>query len=109
MKLWMAAEQRWKRCCPCCGVNMRSGRGLKRGRPMPTNVKTDGHDIAVSRGGDARIWLAICYGCNNDQGWLSFVDWARVLYRAGDKRAQRVHDVARFIEHWMEHHWRKSA
>lgn len=109
MRLWMAAEQRWRRCCPCCGVNMRSGRGLKAGRPMPRNVRTDGHDVAVSRGGDPSVWLAICYGCNNDQGWLSFATWARMLLLADDKRASRVAEVALFVAAWKDKHWRKSA
>lgn len=90
------AQLRWgSRHCPCCGRAMHT-REHRPGRPQPRDARTRGHDVPVSLGGVA--WIYICFGCNNDQGSLPFAVWARKLAAAGDARAPLVQAVAEFIE-----------
>ena len=97
--LWLAAERRWGRACPCCGVSMRL-KAPKRGVPMARHQISRGHVDSVARGGDPLVWLYVCHGCNNDQGSLSFAGFARMLLLHGDRRAERVVEVARFVQPW---------
>lgn len=100
MRLHEAAEQRWRRLCPCCGQFMT--RPVGRGRTEPLSMRTCGHVDAVARGGDPRQWLYVCKRCNRDQHWLSFAAFARMLILRNDPRANRVVEVARFIQAWRE-------
>ena len=98
--LYLAAEARWgRRHCPCCGVPF-SKKAFKPYKPMPRDMKTRGHVDPVARGGDPKVWLHQCFRCNNDQGCLSFAGFARMLLLAGDRRAERVVEVARFVQAW---------
>lgn len=98
--LYLAAEKRWGgRHCPCCGVPFRR-KAIKPYVPTPRDEKTRGHVDPVARGGAQSVWLYICRGCNNDQGCLSFAGFARMLLLAGDRRAERVVEVARFVQPW---------
>lgn len=100
--LWLAAEKRWGgRHCPCCGVPFRR-KAIRPNRPTPRDEKTRGHVDAVALGGDQKVWLHICRGCNNDQGSLSFAGFARMLLLRGDRRAERVVEVARFVQPWRK-------
>lgn len=103
IRLHHAASTRWRNGCPCCGVGMRTGR-VKTGRPTPANQRTVGHVDAVALGGDPDVWLYMCNRCNNNQGSLSFAAFARMLVLRGDPRAERVVEVARFVQPWRPAH-----
>lgn len=96
MRLHHQARLRWGKRCPCCDRVMTKKRPCA-GQPMPTDMETRGHDVAVARGGDINIWVTICWRCNNDQGELPFFVWARKLRLSGDPREKRVEALALFI------------
>ena len=103
MTLQFAARQRWGNHCPCCGKQMQKPPRPRRFAPraLPRNTETQGHDASVAFGGDPKVWVTICWSCNNEQGELPFEVWARKLKREDDPRARRVAEVAMFIEHWL--------
>jgi len=84
--------------CPCCFVRMRNQHRAPAGKPMPWDLRTIGHDVALSHGGDGRVFVYICNRCNTDQGSLSFAVWARKLILAGDKRGEAVANLADFVK-----------
>lgn len=88
------AWKRWGHKCPCCGVPMHN----RKGRSMETPTKmTAGHD--GMRGVTPRWrWIYICLRCNQQQGELRFRGWAYVLRKNGDRRADRVLEVAEFMD-----------
>lgn len=45
-----------------------------------------GHNVAVAFGGNRDVWVWICMKCNQEQGSMSFFDWAMVLKERGDQR-----------------------
>jgi hypothetical protein len=107
MRLHEAAAQRWRHRCPCCDRHMKHFY-LKKGKATPSDFRTCGHDRAVAHGGDRHMWLFICHRCNNEQGWLSFAAWARMLILRNDPRAELVAEVARFVAAWRQE-WRRAA
>ena len=108
MRLYEMAERRWRTRCPCCTRPMTPTR-YKPGKPDPGTMRTRGHDRAVAHGGDPMQWLFMCRRCNNEQGWLSFAAWARMLVLRDDPRAPLVVEVARFCHEWRQKHERKAA
>lgn len=101
MRLHEAAELRWRRRCPCCDRHMTPTVSVL-GKSQPGTMRTRGHDRAVAHGGDNLEWLFICRKCNEKQGWLSFAAYARMLILADDPRADKVVEVARFIDAWRQ-------
>lgn len=96
MTLHHEARLRWGNHCPCCNARFTT----KRPRPFvqaAPNLKTEGHDVAIARGGDPDVWLYMCRRCNGEKGGLSFEVWQRKLALAGDPRGARVAVVAAFI------------
>lgn len=87
--------------CPCCGCCMTS-RAPRKGRPMPLNKRTQGHDVPVSYGGDPAEYVMICNRCNGDQGPRPFDVWASLLKRWRDPRAAAVARLAALIEEWRK-------
>lgn len=86
--------------CPCCDRVMNSS-SVKKYRSTPTDKKTVGHDVAVARGGHPGAWFWMCHRCNNDQGVLDLVTWARKLVYGDDPRAARVVEVSKFVRGWV--------
>ncbi len=95
------------RNCPCCGTDMSFAKP-KKGRPTASNKATVGHDVAVARGGHRGAWYYQCNRCNNDQGVLDLVTWARKLVHNGDRRADRVVAVAAFVRGFIAA-WRGAS
>ena len=108
MRLHEAAGQRWRNRCPCCTRPMTKTVDRK-GQAQPGTMRTRGHDRAVAHGGAVDQWLSMCRRCNNEQGWLSFAAWARMLVLRDDPRAPLVVEVARFCHEWRQEHERKAA
>lgn len=86
--------------CPCCDRKTHT-RKVRPGQVPPSDKSTVGHDFPVARGGDPRQWFWMCWLCNNEQGVLDLVTWARKLVHSGDPRAERVVQVARFVRDWV--------
>lgn len=99
MRLHEIAERRWRNRCPCCSRVMTKTVD-KPGKTQPGTMRTRGHDRAVAHGGDNWAWLFICRKCNEQQGWLSFAAWCRLLILRGDPRAEAVAEVARLCGEW---------
>jgi hypothetical protein len=76
----------------------------RRGQRTPNDLATHAHDFSVARGGDNRCWFFACHQCNNEQGSLDLVTWARKLVYAGDPRAPRVERLAEFVRGWVARH-----
>jgi hypothetical protein len=95
-----AVRHRFGPGCPCCGAGMTFAKPEKN-RPMPRHKATVGHDVSVARGGDHGVWYWQCNRCNNDQGVLDLVTWARKLVYADDPRAGRVVEVSKFVRGWV--------
>lgn len=88
--------------CPCCDkIMVRHRRSQTRWR-VPRDHPTVAHDVATGCGGNPDVWVYTCLACNAAQGILSFEEWARHLAYYGDKRAERVDKLARFIIQWCE-------
>jgi len=96
------------RRCPCCDIYM-TRTPAKRFQSNPVTYETIGHDFSVARGGDARVWVFMCLRCNNEQGMLDLVTWARKLIHYEDPRAERVTKLAVFIRQWVAENKRKRA
>jgi hypothetical protein len=84
--------------CPCCGTPMLSHWRAKRGAQTPRNLATIGHDVPLAAGGPHRRYIMICWTCNNDQGVLTFAQWASTMKLTGDPRLNRVIAVVTFFE-----------
>lgn len=93
--LHIRAMYRWGGKCPCCRTRMtdKTGRGHQ---AQPTNMRTRGHDKALSMGGS--VWVYICNGCNGHQGSLDFRTWSRKLIAQGDRRAENVLELVAWLE-----------
>jgi hypothetical protein len=85
--------------CPCCRTPMyrgRKGDKVHHQRETPTMA----HDVPVAVGGNPLVWVHACLRCNNQQGSLTFAQWAAKLRRAGDRRAEHAQKLADFIDRW---------
>lgn len=82
--------------CPCCGTRM-TGTKVRNGQPTPPSKRTIGHDFPRGMGGDARVWVYMCWRCNGEQGFLDLVTWSHQLHHRGDGRADRVLQLALFV------------
>lgn len=87
--------------CPCCGVHM-TRKPVRKFKRTPANQQTVAHDFPVGRGGDRAQWFWGCSRCNNDQGVLDLVTWARKLVYGDDPRTERVVALATFIRDWVK-------
>ncbi len=97
-----AVKAKFGKGCPCCGRRHLMWRwSPKRGQRTPDALATHAHDHAVARGGNPRHWFFACHRCNNEQGSLDLVTWARKLRYDGDPRARRVDAVAQFVRRWV--------
>jgi hypothetical protein len=98
-----AVKERYgSKSCPCCSRRPLIWRWSgKPGRRTPDALATHAHDHAVARGGDPRCWFFACHKCNNDQGPLDLVTWARKLMYADDPRAGQVGELALFVRRWV--------
>lgn len=96
--LAIAAEKEFGPHCPCCGHPMKVPRGRKAlANCNDRDRRTIAHDFPVGSGGSQKVWVYACRGCNSDQGMRTFWLWANALDKAGDRRAERVYALARFI------------
>lgn len=95
------AEQRWRSRCPCCRRPMVEYKdpGIP-GRRNPSTAKSAGHNVPLSQGGPATMFVYICAGCNVEQDSNTFAAWAYLLERKGDPRAANVREVAELFEKW---------
>jgi phage terminase large subunit GpA-like protein len=73
----------------------------KKFRPASPAKMTIGHDVAVALGGHPGGWYWQCNQCNNEQGSLDLVTWARKLVYADDPRARFVTETASFVRNWV--------
>ncbi len=73
--------------CPYCGQRM-DGRKRKH-----RNSPSRDHVYPRSKGG--RRTIIVCNGCNSDKGNLTLDEWALILLRRRDRRAQFVMFIAR--------------
>lgn len=97
-----AVKARFGKGCPCCGLRHMVWRwSPKRGKPTPAAAATHAHDFSVAKGGDNRCWFFACFQCNNEQGSLDLVTWARKLRYADDPRAPQVEELATFVRRWV--------
>lgn len=96
-----AVRQQFGKGCPCCGTSFHR-KTVKRFQPTPANHATVAHDFPVARGGDRRQWFWGCCRCNNDQGVLDLVTWARKLMYDDDPRHERVVALAVFLRRWVK-------
>ena len=90
-----AVKAEFGKGCPCCGRRNLIWRwSAKPGKRTPNMLATHAHDHAVARGGDPRQWFFSCSQCNNEQGALDLVTWARKLVygqgRVCSQTAQRA-------------------
>lgn len=82
--------------CPCCArVMVPPGRTKQKAR---RDLRTVAHDLAVGYGGDPTVWVFACFGCNHDQGMLTFRLWSQRLRMRGDERAGAVAALADMVE-----------
>lgn len=93
-KLAEHVEARLGKKCPCCRYPMVKLRGRHGGRTLRRDAKTVAHDT----GNNPTRWVYACYGCNNDQGALSFRAWSARLAYNGDRRAPFVAELASVVE-----------
>lgn len=89
------ASRIWGNKCPCCGVPMHDHK-TRRQRETPAKM-TVGHDGMAGVTPRWR-WIYICLRCNQQQGRMRFWGWYYVLRKQGDHRAERVREVAEFID-----------
>lgn len=102
LRLHEAVSATHGRACPCCGTGMRwKGRFKRPGAIQPGDMATRAHDRPVAHGGDPDVWVWACLRCNNEQGVLDFVAWARKLVRSSDRRAERVVALAVVVRTWV--------
>lgn len=94
--------------CPCCRGAM-SDVTVRKGKPTPAHKRTIGHDFSVAKGGDPTVWVSVCNACNQDQGSLDLVTWARKLVHYGDPRAEHVVALAVFVRTWVRENGRQPA
>lgn len=88
--------------CPCCARRHLMWRwNPRRGQRTPDMLATHAHDFSVARGGDPSHWFFACHKCNNDQGSLDLVTWARKLRYDDDPRALMVERLADFVRRWI--------
>ena len=97
-----AVKAEFGKGCPCCGRRNLIWRwSAKPGKRTPNMLATHAHDHAVARGGYPRQWFFSCSQCNNEQGALDLVTWARKLVYDDDPRAPLVERLATFVRTWV--------
>ena len=89
--------------CPCC--RRRFAKSKRRPGRQDALSPTVAHNIALSVGGNEDVWIFTCNQCNQDQGGLSFADWAATLWRLNEpEKAGNAKIVADFIADWCAKH-----
>ena len=96
----VALEHRYR--CPCCGHTMVTPRRDTPANNRRRDLRTVAHDKPVGFGGDPRIWVYACQGCNTNQAGLSFRSWSLLLRHRGDRRAAAVAALADRIDNFLE-------
>lgn len=100
--------------CPCCRRSLRRTYKAKPGVAPPADFCTKGHvgpafDREILIGVPRDLWFYQCFRCNNDQGHLTVVAWARKLEQSGDPRAERVRTLGEAIQTWINERGRSIS
>lgn len=100
--------------CPCCHRSLRRTYKAKPGVTPPSDFCTKGHvgpefGSAGLVGVPRDLWFYQCHRCNNDQGHLTLVAWARKLEQSGDPRAERVRTLGEAIQTWLRERGRSVS
>lgn len=87
--------------CPCCGINMAPTSDELHATPERVIMKTKGHcrpRVENRTRNYVRLWVWMCYQCNQDQKSFTLQNWAYKLNRDGDVRFSRVQRLIDFLK-----------